>query len=149
MSDSILRFVPADPSWQPSPADARKAVALLRSFVPEADDVKQEFEAEVRFYDPGQNWSGVECSACRADAEPWWGDAMETAFAYGLTSLWLEAPCCGTTISLNDLRYVSPAAFGRFALEALNPNIRDTTEEQDRRIAECLGTHVRKIWARV
>lgn len=149
MSDNILRYVPADPFWQPSSENASKAVSLLKSIAPEADAVEPNFEDKVRFYDPGQNWSGVECSNCGADAEQWWGDAMDKAFANELEDLNIEAPCCGTTVSLNNLRYIWPAAFGRFALEALNPNIADTTEEQDLQIAGCLGTSLRKIWVRV
>ncbi|MGO7585080.1 hypothetical protein ACC689_22510 [Rhizobium ruizarguesonis] len=74
---------------------------------------------------------------------------METASADGFKDLNTVAPCCGATVSLNDLRYVWPAAFGRFALEAHNPGIGDTTEEQDRKMAECLGTPLRKIWGQV
>ncbi|KAA3505430.1 hypothetical protein G6L63_23535 [Agrobacterium vitis] len=149
MSDSILRYVPTDPLWQPSPADARKAISLLKSIAPEADDVGPIFEDKVTFYDPGQNWLGVECSSCGADAEKWWGDAMDIAYASEFTSLTVEAPCCGTTVSLNNLRYLWPAAFGRFAIEARNPNIADTSEEQDQQIADCLGTTLRKMWVRV
>ncbi|NZD50784.1 hypothetical protein [Rhizobium leguminosarum] len=97
MSDTILRYVPADPYWQPSPEAATKAVSLLETIAPGADEVKSSFEDEVRFYDPGD---------------------INTV-----------APCCGATVSLNDLRYVWPAAFGRFALEAHNPGIGDTTWE--------------------
>lgn len=149
MSDTILRYVPADPYWQPSPEAATKAVSLLETIVPGADEVKSSFEDEVRFYDPGENWSGVECSACGADAEEWWGEAMETASENGFKDLNTVAPCCGATVSLNDLRYIWPAAFGRFALEAHNPGIGDTTEEQDRKMAECLGSPLRKIWGQV
>ncbi len=149
MSDSILRYVPVDPFWQPSPDDASRAVFLLKSIAREADDVASNFEDKVRFYDPGENWSGVECNACGADAEKWWGDAMDEAFVNEFKSLGIKTPCCGTTVSLNDLCYVWPAAFGRFALEARNPNIADTTEEQDRQIAECLRTQLRKMWVRL
>jgi hypothetical protein len=129
MSDTILSYVPADPYWQPSLENATKAVSSLQTIVPGADEVKSSFEDEVRFYDPGENWSGVKCSACGADAEGWWGEAMETASADGFKDLSTVAPCCGATVSLNDLRYVWPAAFGRFALEAHNPGIGDTTWE--------------------
>ncbi|WP_246622021.1 hypothetical protein [Rhizobium laguerreae] len=129
MSDTILRYVPADPNWQPSPEAANKGVSLLETVVHGADEVKSGFEDEVRFYDPGENWSGVKCSACGADAEEWWGEAMETASADGFKGLRTVAPCCGATVSLNDLRYIRPAAFSRFALEAHNPGIGDTTWE--------------------
>ncbi|OOO48189.1 hypothetical protein BS630_18350 [Rhizobium laguerreae] len=41
---------------------------MLETIVPGADEVKSSFEDEVKFYDPGENWSGVKCSACGADA---------------------------------------------------------------------------------
>ncbi len=103
----------------------------------------------VRFYDPGENWSGVECSSCGADAEVWWGEAMARAFDNDFGNLDVKAPCCGRDISLNDLRYVWPAAFGRFALEALNPDIEETTAEQDDEMAECLGAPLWKIWVKI
>ena len=149
MSDTILRYVPADPNWQPSPETADKAVSLLKSMVPKADDVTASFEDDVVFYDPGENWSGVECSACGEDAEEWWSDAMDAAAADSLTNLTVKAPCCGAMVSLNDLNYVWPAAFGRFALEASNPNVTDTTDEQDQTLVDCLGTLLRKIWVKV
>ncbi|WP_246802810.1 hypothetical protein [Ensifer sp. ENS02] len=74
---------------------------------------------------------------------------MDTALADEFRNLSVKAPCCGTKVSLNDLRYIWPAAFGRFALEARNPNIVNTTEAQDRQIAERLGTQLKKMWVSV
>lgn len=147
MSDTVLRYVPTDPHWQPTPEAAAKAVSLLETIAPRADEVKSRFEDEVRFFDPGENWSGVECSACGADAGDWWGRAMDAAYTGGFKDLETVAPCCGKTVSLNELRYVWPAAFGRFALELRNPETADTSEEQDRAVGECVGMQVRKVWA--
>jgi len=149
MSDSILRYVPENPFWQPTTADAEKAVSLLKSMAPQADMVEATFEENVVFYDPGENWSGIKCNACGADAEPWWDEPMNTAFAGNFQNLDITAPCCGAHTSLNDLDYVWPSAFGRFILEAVNPNMGDPTEEQDREIARCLGAPLRKIWVRL
>lgn len=149
ISDSILRYVPVDPLWQPTPEGASEAAALLRSIAPKADDVQANFEDKVIFYDPGENWSGVECPTCGNDVEEWWSDAMDTAFAGEFQNLTTETACCGATMSLNDLRYVWPAAFGCFALEAHNPNMGDTTQDQDQQIAASLGAPLRKIWVRI
>lgn len=149
MSETILRYVPQDPFWQPSDAGAEKAISFLKTLAPQADSVEALFEDEVIFYDPGENWSGIECNACGADAEPWWNDAMDVAYAGGFRKLDVKAACCGANTSLNDLRYVWPAAFGRFALEALNPNIDDPTQEQERELSRCLGAPLRKIWVRL
>lgn len=122
---------------------------MLAAIAPEAEDVQPIFEDKVVFYDSGENWSGVECSACGADAEDWWAEAMDTAFADEFKNLSVKTPCCDAIVSLNDLRYIWPVGFGRFALEAHNPNIGDTSEEQDQRIAESLGNPVRKIWVSI
>ncbi|MCM2453984.1 hypothetical protein HGO37_01160 [Rhizobium sp. CG4] len=148
MSETILRYVPLDPNWQPSDEQSGQAVSLLKAMAPLAENVSGHFEDDVRFYDPGENWSGVKCPNCKADVEGWWGEAMDTAFASEFKNLSAEAPCCSTTVNLNGLDYVWPAGFGRFALEALNPTMDDTTHEQDQQLAERLGAPLRKIWAR-
>lgn len=149
ISDSILRYVPVDPVWQPTLEAANKAAALLKSISIQYDDVQANFEDKVVFYDPGESWSGVECPACGVDAEEWWSEAMDTAFANDFSNLMVEAPCCGATMSMNDLHYVWPAAFGRFVLEAHNPNMGEPTPEQDQQLAEILGSPLRKIWVRI
>jgi len=148
MSVTILRYVPNDPYWQPTAEAAEEAVLLVRSITPASESIEKRFEEKVRFYDPGENWSGVECGMCGADAEAWWGDAMDRAFTTDFVRLDLKTPCCDRTTSLNDLRYVWPAAFGRFSIEAISPSIADTTAEQDLKIARCLGAPLRKIWVR-
>ncbi len=149
MSDSWLQFIPADPWQRPSPEAAARARALLASFAPAADAVDVAFKNEVEFFAPGENWSGVACPACGADLEDWWNEAMNTAYGNAFEDLAVATPCCGAATSLNDLNYVWPAGFGRFVLEAMNPDIGDTTPEQDRRLAECLGLPLRKIHVRI
>jgi len=148
MSDTSLRYVPADPFWQPTPEQAGKATDLLREIAPKAETVEANFEDVVRFYDPGKNWSGVRCPACDAGIEEWWGDTMEKAYETEFTNLFAQAPCCGASVSLDTLNYIWPAAFRRFALEALNPNMDDTTRTQDEELAESIGAPLRKIWVR-
>ncbi len=78
----------------------------------------------------------MERNACGADAGDWWGPAMDAAYAGGFKDLETVAPC-GKTVSMNELRYVSPTAFGRFALGVRNPETVDTTEKQDRAVWGC------------
>ena len=145
MSEALLRFISSDPQWSPSPAAVEAAKALLRTMLPKAETIDATFSDTTTFYDPGQNWSGVECDQCGADADGWWGDAVDVAARSGFTDLHTAAPCCGAKVSLNDLHYVWPAGFGRFALEAMNPDA-DTTADQEQALSQCLGTGLRKIW---
>jgi hypothetical protein len=145
MSDNWLRFVPSDPAARPTEEAADRAVRLLRKFAPNSDRISAEFKEKIEFFDPGANWSGVKCPACGADAEPWLAEKMSVAFRTSFTQLELTTPCCGTRTSLNDLDYVWPAAFGSFVLEALNPNIGNTTAQQDSELSRCLGLPLRKV----
>ncbi len=148
MSDNWLSYVPADPTWQPSDEVAERAAKLLKTIVPAADEVKYEL-SDVQFIDAGANWSGVRCPYCHADLEGWWGDAMSDAFKNGPATLSVTTPCCKKPSSLNDLDYVWPVAFGRFVLSAQNPNVKNTTSEQDQSLEECLGTKLRKVWTHI
>jgi hypothetical protein len=146
MSDNWIQFVPSDARYRPSAEAAARARALLASFVPEADEVSATFMDAISFFDPGGNWSGVRCPVCGADAEPWWSEAMDRAHARGFSDLRMIAPCCRTTVSLNELDYVWPAAFGCFVVEARNPNVRDLKAKQKQQLEDCLGCRLKRIW---
>lgn len=145
MSDHWLRYVPQDPRYRPTDQQARAAEELLASFLPESDDVRSEFQEHTVFFDPGSNWSGVLCSSCGADAESWWSDAMRSAAAANFTDLTRVAACCGTLVSLNNLNYAWPCAFGRYALAAKNPKKKGLTLAQTRRLADALGCGVHEV----
>jgi hypothetical protein len=146
MSDNWLQFIPTDPNFQPSLESAERARALLATYLPRAQDVRASFKDAVEFFHPGGNWSGVECPACGADAEPWWQLAMAQASQTGFASLNVQAPCCAAQVSLNELRYIWPAAFGRFMLQAMNPGVEDLEPVQGARLTETLGHSLRKVW---
>ncbi|GLQ98856.1 hypothetical protein [Dyella mobilis] len=146
MSDNWLQYIPGDPTFQPSHEQAEKARSLLASYVPDADEVSVAFTETIEFFDPGANWSGVTCPACGADAEPWWLEAMDAASHEGFSNLFVTAQCCGKRVSLNELHYNWPCAFGRFALQAMNPNVRELTPAQESALAETVGHGLRKVW---
>jgi hypothetical protein len=146
MSDNWLQFIPADPQYQPTTEMAERARALLATFAPDADAVSTEFKSSTEFFHPGGNWSGVKCSICGTDAEGWWGPAIKAASMKQFVDLATIAPCCAVSVSLNDLRYVWPAGFGRFVLKAMNPNIRDLQSDEEAQLQTVLGCNLRKIW---
>lgn len=95
---------------------------MLRAFAPSADEVRAVVHEEVVFIDCGGNWSGVRCSACGSDAEPWFADALGDCYERSrFRELATLARCCGAAVTLDRLAFGWPVAFGRFALEARNP----------------------------
>ncbi len=146
MSDNWLQFVPDDPNFQPSLEAAKDAEKMLASYTPDAGSVVATYHQSIVFFHPGGNWSGVECPACGSDIETWWQDAMRDSAQNQFQDLMASTPCCATHISLNELRYVWPAAFGRFVLEAMNPNVKDITLDQEHLLSNRLGCKLRKVW---
>jgi hypothetical protein len=145
MSDNWLQYVPRDPEFQPAPEASERAAALLLSFLPNAESVDVEFHDEVVFFHPGANWSGVKCPACGADVESWWSDEMERASERGFSELSCVTPCCRTSTTLDQLQYVWPAAFGKYVLEAMNPNVKGLTRQQLEQLASVLGSDLNEV----
>ncbi len=114
-----------------------------------ASDVVCHIKEQVVFVDAGGNWDGVHCPSCGADAEGWWSDAMEVAAESGFENLRVIAACCGADVSLNELRYGWPVAFGRFFLEAANPNVAGISEQALQQLGDAVGGPMRQIQVHV
>jgi hypothetical protein len=149
VSDHWLKYVPADPLFRPTSSAAAAAKLLLRAFLPDADVVEARFLGHVTFIDPGSNWSGVHCPACGTDAQGWWAGAIASAYRAGFACLDTRAPCCDAAVSLNELRYVFPAAFGSFVLEARNPGAKRLSSGRITLLGATLGCAVREIPVRL
>lgn len=149
MSDTVLRIVPADPAYRPEAAAAAAAEQLLRLFLPRCEGVNAVVSEHIRFVDAGENWEGVFCPTCGSDADPWWSDAVSQAHESKFESLTVRAACCGTLVSLNELRYGWPVAFASFILEALNPEEMHLPPEQLARLESVLGCSVRVVQAHI
>lgn len=145
MSDSLLRFVPVDPEFQPAPSTAALAEEFLRKLLPNAERIAAKALHEVEFIDAGANWEGVHCPLCGADAEPWWGDSMSQAAESGFRSLRVLSGCCQRSVSLNELRYGWPVGFARFVLEAHSPQSEGLTAPQLEQLSGIVGCAVREI----
>jgi hypothetical protein len=147
MADQILRVIPADPEFVPSPANQQMAWALFSSFVAKADSMTMISEGDIRFVDPGENWQGVTCPVCGADLNDWIQDAVNVAYENGFADLSIITPCCSSVGSLNDLVYEPAAGFASFILEAVNPE-NDVSEMQMQMLKGTMKCEIRKVWAK-
>lgn len=123
MSDNWLRYVPADPWFQPTAEAVAAAKALVATSLPSAEEIEARSFDTPHFIDAGANWEGVHCPSCGSDVEDWWQDTVSEHAEQGFRSLQVEVPCCKASLSLNDLQYGWPVAFGRFVLDVMNPNV--------------------------
>jgi hypothetical protein len=147
MSDDFLRLIPTDPQCTAGDRQLREASALLASFLPQAQEVTFEIKEQVSFIDPGQNLERIFCPRCGHQVDMgWWADQMDAAYETGFSDLSVKMPCCGATVSLNDLQYDWPAGFARFVLEARNPR-EHLNQEKLESLEAILGCKLRRILA--
>jgi hypothetical protein len=149
MSDNWIQLIPTQRDFVPLASAQSQALALLRSFVPHADEVEAIATEDIQFIDCGSNWEGVACPACGADAEEWFADELSQSFERsGFRDLGTVAPCCGANVSLDQLKFGWPVGFAQFVLEARNPELASTglTASQHQALEQALGCSLRIIW---
>lgn len=150
MSDNVLIFIPTNPQYIPELPAQLKAEDLLRSFAPNADEVKAQTTDEVELVFTGTNLEKILCPVCGTLLDwGWWTDALDTAFNTSrFTNLLVMLPCCGETRSLNDLSYEWHTGFTRFRLEVRNPN-KHNGDAVLPSLERILGCQLRQIWAHI
>jgi hypothetical protein len=147
MSDTVLRIVPADPGYRARQELLDAMVSLLQSRFPDAEAIEASSSPTIQFIDAGENWGGVSCSCCGADAQPWWGKAMDKAWHTQFQSLNVVAECCGQVVSLNALIYGWPIAFANVRIEVRNPPVTELSSALLAQLALILGCEVRVVQA--
>jgi hypothetical protein len=148
VSTNVLKLIPTDPTYVPETEAQLAAQEILRAALPRDADVQIDIFASTQFVDAGANFRGIFCPHCgQTIPDPWWQQAMDKADASSFCDLETLAPCCGASLSLNDLLYDWPQGFARFALRATNPNVPQLAEEALSQLAAVLGCGLRVIWA--
>ncbi len=147
MSDNWITLIPEDPQFVPKKLKQRAARDRFAEIAPEADQIDIKMSDKVQFYDCGANFERVCCPACGSEIpETWWQDRMDDDHADGFKLAMYLVSCCGAAYTLHDLVYELPQGFGRFALNAMNPNIGKLEETDKQEFEKILGTKLRVIY---
>jgi hypothetical protein len=146
MSNNILKIIPEDPYFFPSPEAVESASGELARYLSKRkEDIQVVSTEAVRFVDPGSHLRDIRCPFCgrMLDFE-WWQAVMDKADAEKFRSLTTATPCCHNVTSLNNLIYDWAAGFARMSIEVRDPN-GDITQEQHTALERLLGTKIRKV----
>lgn len=143
MSDHWITLVPADPYFVPDAESRNEALSRYRSILPKAEKLSANVYDDVQFFDCGENCERILCPNCRREiAVEWWGQHMDRD-RFEDRGFKLEAyamPCCAREFTLNELIYDWPQRFGRFSLDAMNPDVGMLLDEQRVELEAILGT---------
>lgn len=112
MSDHIVTLIPCLHTYRTNVQRAEAAVEALRHLV-EAEEITFRQSERPEFVDCGAALSEVRCPRCGALLPmDWWREKMEEMYqADHFFILEQELPCCGKTVSFNQLRYSRPCGF--------------------------------------
>lgn len=151
MSDNWIAIVPEDAGLVPDPSTHEIALELFRKIAPNADEIEIKLTDQIEFFDCGANFERITCPHCgQVISIDWWQDRMEDDHdGRGFRLAEYSAPCCGTAVSMNDLRYDWPQAFARFGIVVMNPNIAELSNDQRREFQRILGTPLRIIYQHI
>jgi len=150
MSDNWIALIPEDPRLIPDQAKRERALHRFAEIAPDADEIEIKVSETVQFFDCGANFERVLCPACRSEIPAaWWQDRMNEDYGDGFKLAPYPTPCCGVRCTLHELVYEWPQGFGRFALDAMNPNIGKLEDRYKAEFEEILGTKLRVIYQHI
>ena len=150
MSDNWIVLIPVDPHFIPDAEKQSMARIRLAAIAPDADEVEIIISESVQFFDCGTNLEKILCPSCGKEIPlAWWQERMDDDYQKGFKLDRYRTPCCSEASTLRELTYDWPQAFGRFALEAMNPNIGTLEEGHRRELEEILETELIVVYQHI
>jgi hypothetical protein len=150
MSDHWITLIPEDPLFIPDAANGTRARDRLAEIAPDAEEIEVKVCEEVEFFDCGENFERIRCPACRSEIPvEWWQARMDDDYNDGFKLAKYDTPCCGTAYTLHELTYEWAQGFGRFALDAMNPNIEQLDDKYKAELEDILGARLRVIYQHI
>src|SRR5262245_46805658 len=168
MSMSVLKIIPADQEYVPSPEQQANAVAVFREIMGDGEIEARVYE-DLEFIDAGEYCGYVLCPSCgnRVAINPFEGtdltqdwyrdlDQAITARTMPIRQFLTTMPCCGASVSLTSLQFDMPAGIARFEICAVDPDIESDVKggvttlsaEQLNKLEAALGCQLKQIEAR-
>jgi hypothetical protein len=150
MSDNWIALIPEDPHLIPDAEKQSRARERFAEIAPDADEIAIKVCKKIEFFDCGANFERVLCPRCRSEIPvAWWQERMADDYGNGFMLARYEMPCCNTLHTLHELVYEWPQGFGRFALDAMNPNIGKLEDRYKEEFEKILGTKLRVIYQHI
>lgn len=152
MSADWTTVFPTDPFWVPSPDRADAATAVFERLVDGEPDVEVPTVARLLFVSAGPEFGTAGCPMCAAvvaknpEDMGWFTEQLDRIFAEpeGSRTLQTTMPCCGASVSMNDLLYDPAAGFASWSVSVREA--RYAVEDRERALVEAaLGHDVRFV----
>jgi hypothetical protein len=155
MSDDLLRIIPTEQNYIPDSELQQRALGLLKTMFPAADEYDATVYDELTFIDQGVNCEAVLCPSCGArirtddNGGGWWSDLTEEIAHRSVADVRIAMPCCAADIPFSSLRFDWPAGFAHFELCIQNPTHDGglLTSEELKKLQDVLSCELMQIRA--
>ncbi len=146
MSDHFLVVIPADPETR-LPRTAESLRTALADLTGTSESRIKDY-GKLQFIDAGENHERIACPRCdHTFTTPEWHAWMDADW-HGEEGFHLhqhETPCCGASMTVNDLVYEWPQGFARWFVSARNPGRGPLTKRELTGLEEVAGLKLRAI----
>ncbi len=151
MSDNWITLIPESPNMIPDKKCQLAAQKRFQEIATDADEIKIKIFDKCSFFDCGSNFQKIRCPSCKSEiAIEWWNGKIDEDYVNdGFELNTYQTPCCKSSHTLHDLIYDWPQGFGRFAIEAMNPNIGELKNEIKEDLENLLRTKIRVIYQHI
>lgn len=142
MSVTTVQFVPDDPHFTPGTVGISAAGAYLKQALPNSTQVEAMARDGIDVFFPGDNLATCACPSCQSDIPAGvWQTILGADYdeASGFMLLRQQMPCCGERLTVNELVFDWPLAFGKFALQLTDPEFDTSNQDEAKRIALALS----------
>ncbi|MGN1008967.1 MAG: hypothetical protein ACI4PV_08465 [Butyricicoccus sp.] len=145
MSEHIVKLIPYLHTYRTNVKNAEAAVEVLKKLV-EADEITFRQSEQPEFSDCGENLTEIRCPRCGALLPmDWWSEKMDEMHAADhFFILEQDMPCCGKSVSFNNLRYEAPCGFSCLEFTIRNPR-NEVGKEVIDNLSERFGLLFRKV----
>ncbi|WNS45264.1 hypothetical protein [Paenibacillus sp. MMS20-IR301] len=128
MSSYIVKIIPENDKIVPSQTERTSIINQLKEVTSSTEIIERLYD-EVTFIDAGANFEGIACNHCLRELDTgWWAEQVDVSSSNKFNDLLVTTPCCCSLVSLNELKYIWPAGFAKYAIELLNPDEADVIE---------------------
>jgi hypothetical protein len=147
MSDTYLSFAPQDIHWTPSGDHlSDELVSMAWEAYPDAEEIEALVHEHVAFVHPIENLESTICPHCESNIHEWFWEFVDDGNYEGTEPgpLVVDLPCCGKSTSLTELKFSCPAAFAKFQLDILNPDVAEIHADDFAKIESGLHAKIEK-----
>lgn len=118
MSDTITKIISENPYSKAVYEQKQKIAEYLKDF-----EINAEENEFPQFIDCGGNLEEITCPCCGETLDfDWWGEKVSELFENDFSDPTVTVPCCGKSVSVNDLKYNMPCGFASAEI-SINDNV--------------------------